>query len=96
MIGVINALKTMHTIGYTHNDLKGSNIMIKNIDSDELDVVLIDYGFAKKIIDSDGNLKEMCEVDTFEGNIMNASLNQMNFQSTSRCDDLISVFYMLC
>ena len=79
MIGIINALKTMHTIGYTHNDIKGSNIMIKNIDSDELDVVLIDYGFAKKIVDTDGNLKERGEVVIFEGNIMNASLNQMNF-----------------
>ena len=79
-IGIINALKTLHTIGYTHNDIKSNNIMIKNIDSDEPDVVLIDYGFARKLIEVDGNLKERGEVDLFEGNIMNASLNQMNFK----------------
>jgi len=76
MIGVINALMTMHKIGYTHNDIKDNNIMIKNIESDEVEVVLIDYGFAKKIIDTDGiHMKESIEVDTFEGNMMYSSIN---------------------
>ena len=55
MIGIIKALRTMHIIGYTHNDIKDNNIMINNIHSDEVEVVLIDYGYAKKIIDSDRN-----------------------------------------
>ena len=45
----------MHIIGYTHNDIKENNIMLNNIYSDEVEIVLIDYGYAKKINDAEGN-----------------------------------------
>ncbi len=35
------------------------------------------------------------QVDAFRGNVAFASLNQMKFFSTSRRDDLISLFYFL-
>ena len=47
----------MHESGYTHNDLKLGNIMINGEDFSE--IVLIDYGYAKKYIDSDKNHKEV-------------------------------------
>jgi serine/threonine protein kinase len=42
MFQVINTLKHLHSIGFTHNDIKPSNIMI----SETFSATLIDFGFA--------------------------------------------------
>ena len=56
-IQIINCLQFVHFAGYTHNDIKPSNIMIdvlKLPDSNEqyVRVNLIDFGFAKKYTDN--------------------------------------------
>ena len=50
VLGVINGLETIHAAGYTYNDLKLENIMLKGNK-----VKLIDFGFCQKYIDTDGN-----------------------------------------
>jgi serine/threonine protein kinase len=39
-------------VGYTHNDIKPSNLMIDFQDDSTLKVTLIDFGFAKKFLES--------------------------------------------
>jgi hypothetical protein len=38
---------------------------------------------------------EQVDTEVFQGNLIFSSLNQLNFQSTSRRDDLISLAYMM-
>ena len=57
---------------------------------------LVDYGFASPYLDkTTGRHIPKEEVETFRGNMIFASLNQLNFKVTSRRDDLISLCYLL-
>ena len=57
---------------------------------------LVDYGFASAYVDkTTGKHIAKTEVDTFRGNMIFASLNQLNFKITSRRDDIISLCYLL-
>ena len=38
---------------------------------------------------------EQVDTEMFQGNLIFSSLNQLNFKSTSRRDDLISLAYMM-
>ena len=44
---VLNSLQILHRVGYCHNDIKPMNIML----DDNMDVVLIDFGFTKAFFD---------------------------------------------
>jgi len=107
-IQLLNMLQRVHEAGYVYNDLKLDNLLLdygKN--SQELkestgdifkgnQVNMIDFGFATRYVDK--KTKEHMnkqEVNTFRGNMVFASLNQLKFHSTSRRDDLISLFYLL-
>ena len=97
---VIDALESLHSIGYVHNDIKPDNIMFNPqlIDNQVhlRNIKLIDFGFATKYIESKtGSHIAKKELSEFRGNIEFSSLNHMNFESQSRRDDLISLFYLL-
>jgi serine/threonine protein kinase len=49
-IQLIKAIEILHENGFTHNDLKLENIMIKGSgkSGSENNVVVIDYGYAKR------------------------------------------------
>ena len=91
MFQVVNSLKHLHSVGYVHNDIKPGNIMM----SKDYDTTLIDFGFAKKYVDSNNKHLKQTPVDNFQGNILFASPDQQMFKSTSRRDDLISACYLL-
>jgi serine/threonine protein kinase len=91
MFHVVNALKKLHSVGYTHNDMKPSNIML----SETFDATLIDFGYSKKYINENNSHMKKCCLDSFQGNILFSSYSQQMFYSTSRKDDLISVSYNL-
>ena len=58
--------------------------------------VLIDFGFVQKYRDSKGvHNPEGIERKNFQGNMMFASIDQMDFKETSRRDDLASLAYMM-
>ena len=42
-----------------------------------------------------GEHLEQVDVDVFQGNIVFSTVDQLNFKSTSRRDDLISLLYIL-
>jgi len=91
---VIDALQLIHSAGYTHNDIKPANIMLDiNDQEDKLKVTLIDFGFAKQYINM-GKHIEQSRMTSFQGNLIFSSINQMNFISTSRRDDIISMCYI--
>lgn len=100
-------LEGVHTAGYTFNDLKLDNIMVgfqsklpkeyseENVFTDAT-LHLVDFGFATRFVNkhTGAHIAEE-EVETFRGNMIFGSLNQLNFKVTSRRDDLISLSYML-
>ena len=63
---------------------------------ESIQINIIDFGNATSYIDD--KTKEHIEkgrLETFRGNMELGSLNQMKFHTTSRRDDLISLFYLL-
>jgi serine/threonine protein kinase len=91
---LIDIFKIVHLSKRTYNDLKLANIMI-NTRPTGLQVVLIDYGFSTFFVDKDGNHIDKSEtVETFQGNLLFASLDQLNFKMTTRRDDMISLAYL--
>jgi serine/threonine protein kinase len=106
-LGTLDMLESVHAAGYAYNDLKLDNIMVgfqnklakeykeENVLADA-SLHLVDFGFATRYFDkSTGLHMEEDEVDTFRGNMIFGSLNQLNFMTTSRRDDLISLCYMI-
>lgn len=106
-LGTLDMLESVHAAGYTYNDLKLDNIMVgfqsklakeykeENILADA-SLHLVDFGFATRFVDkSTGKHILEDEVETFRGNMIFGSLNQLNFMTTSRRDDLISLCYMI-
>jgi len=96
---LVGIFKYVHTARRTFNDLKPENVMI-NTNGDleaEPEVYLIDFGFAGKYTqdDSKTHIDSGSQTEMFEGNLLFASSNQMNFMRTSRRDDIISVFYLI-
>ena len=106
---VLQLLEQVHRAGYIFNDLKPDNlitIMDNSVDIKkssnvyaQLKINLIDFGFATQFMefDKDNRVKhcEPEELENFRGNIIFASPNQLDFMSTSRRDDLISLCYMI-
>ena len=59
------------------------------------ELTLIDFGFASKYLNKDGSHIKATETnENFQGNMIFASYDQMNFFKTSRKDDIISTFNM--
>ena len=57
---------------------------------------LVDFGFATRYMDEcTGKHIIKQEVQTFRGNMMFSSAYQMDFKTTSRRDDIISLLYLL-
>lgn len=48
---IMIALQALHHIGYVHNDIKPSNIMITFTGNIEIKATLIDYGFSTKYLE---------------------------------------------
>jgi casein kinase 1 len=107
-LATLDMLESVHSAGYVYNDLKLDNLMMglknKKVSSSfteenifaTADLHLVDFGFATRYSDKvTGHHFEQAEVQTFRGNIIFGSLNQLNFKSTSRRDDLISMLYMM-
>lgn len=69
--------------------------MIEKSVFSQCSIHLVDFGFATKYKDKNGNHIELGDLQKFEGNICFSSVAQMEFKTTSRKDDLISVCYLL-
>lgn len=56
---------------------------------------LIDFGFCKKYINTNGQHVNQQKEDSFRGNIHFASKNALNMITLGRRDDLIQLCYLL-
>ena len=103
---LLSILEDIHAAGYVYNDLKLDNIMVGFKDKlpkttrpsqnafSKVSIHLVDFGYSTKYM-KDGKHIEKSEVKTFRGNMMFCSLNQLQFKTPSRRDDLISLCYLL-
>ena len=81
---LLRSLEFLHNIGRVHNDIKPENVMSSKNGS----TVLIDFGMSEKYTDQDQD-------SVFQGNLLFASLDKLNFKKTTRKDDLVSLAYMM-
>lgn len=59
-------------------------------------IILIDFGFTDKFIDSEGNhISEDAENKAFRGNMVFGTQRQLEFKKTTRKDDLISLAQLM-
>jgi len=92
---MIATLQRIHGKAIIHRDIKPGNILISK-NSNSKQIFLIDYGLAKKFLNSKGchklfNVKR----NSFKGTLMFASRNTHFGYSNSRRDDLESLGYTL-
>lgn len=92
---ICQILEGLHEAKYTFNDLKPDNIMLSSRNTNEVGVSLIDYGYAARYKNGSRHISEDTAKDKFQGNMLFASLNQLNFKNTSRLDDIISLVHLL-
>ena len=107
-IQVINILEKMHSAGYVYNVLKLENLFLdydvslkdlprNNTDIfDQYNINIKEMDFATRYLDevTRDHVKKS-HLDEYHGNIKFSSLNQLKFHTTSRRDDMISLFYLL-
>ena len=70
---LLNHLKKLHEKGFTHNDLKQTNVL--GDQSDDEKFYLIDFGLATRYLGSNGQHKSTKFRGTFSGNILFATSN---------------------
>jgi len=77
-IRLINIIEIIHEAGYIYNDMKLDNILIgdyKNKEDSMHNIRLIDFGFASKYLDKDGNHLPLTETQVFRSNMIFASIH---------------------
>ena len=95
MLQLVSILEVVHNSRYIHNDLKPDNIML-SFQGDNVKVNLIDFGYAKRYFHSStGPIRADTKVESFQGNFLFGSLNQLKFKPTSRVDDINSLLYIM-
>lgn len=80
----IAALKTLHSVGYAHGDLKSENVCARQTKDGGYKFTLIDFGICTKLSDA----HDVERGAHFRGNLMNCSTRQLLFQKPTRVCDL--------
>ena len=93
-IDVIQCLRSLHEVGYIHNDVKPANILWGGAGSDRKDDAhLIDFGMATCIGSLQESVVEGKELAAGGGTPLYASLAQLEGRTTSPVDDIESLWY---
>uniref|UniRef100_A0AC34FH05 Protein kinase domain-containing protein n=1 Tax=Panagrolaimus sp. ES5 TaxID=591445 RepID=A0AC34FH05_9BILA len=90
----LNALESLHIIGFIHRDIKPSNFLISE-EKGKSKIILIDFGICRPYKNANGDLKPPRDECSFRGTTRYASLSAHNEMEQSRRDDLEGWFYMV-
>lgn len=93
-IEMIEAIQNLHERGFVHRDLKPSNFVFRG-DEKHMELFLIGFGLAKRWCSPEGEIYPPRENVGFRGPLRYASINSHKGQDLGRCDDLLSIFYIL-
>eukprot|EP00347_Sterkiella_histriomuscorum_P015329 403357434 len=88
---LILSLKTFHSSGYVHLDIKPDNIMIRR-NQDKNEFCFIDLGTSLEYMDNFGIHKRFKQTGAIRGTTVFASKNSLMMYELSRRDDLESLF----
>lgn len=98
-------MEQIHSASFVYNDLNLDNLLLDYganiVDQDDnlfdnLNVNLVDMSFVTFYMDQKGQFHVGKKtLDIYRGSMFFSGLNQLKFQTTSRRDDLISLFYLL-
>ena len=92
---LICLLQLLHSKGFVHRDIKPENFCLGTEESAHL-IYMIDFGLSKQVLDpSTDTHVPFRDNKSPLGQMMYASINNMQGNEISRRDDLESVFYML-
>ena len=84
---VLFSLKKLHSLGYSHGDLKPGNICAKMSNNGLFKFILVDFGLSAKLAQLGYNYSSKI----FRGNVLFASIEHMMRSRASQLDDLFSL-----
>lgn len=93
MIQCIQAIESLHSVGFLHRDIKPSNFVVGNWFQMDKRLYLLDFGLARYFRKQDGSVLQPRKDIGFRGTVRYASLNSHDGLELSRRDDLWSFFY---
>lgn len=93
LIQCINAIESMHNLGFLHRDINPSNFSVGREPKNQHTVYMIDYGLSRYYLKPDGTHRPCRTKVGFRGTLKYASLNCHEEKDISRVDDIWSLFY---
>ncbi|KAJ5067387.1 tau-tubulin kinase 1 [Anaeramoeba ignava] len=95
-IEMISAIEDVHEAGYLHRDIKPSNFALRrNCHKGQSFCCIIDFGLARKYLDSNFQIRPARQNIGFRGTARYASIASHKSEELGRRDDLWSLFYLL-
>lgn len=89
---MVISVKEVHKRGFIHRDVKASNFVL---DRENRRVFIVDFGLAKKHLDSDNHPVAKRKNADFRGTVSFASLNAHNNIDLARRDDMWSLYFTM-
>ncbi|KAE9552117.1 hypothetical protein FO519_004697 [Halicephalobus sp. NKZ332] len=93
VLQVLNALKSLHNLGYIHRDVKPSNLCIGAAGFQRRWIYLVDFGLSRSLFNKERELRAPRKYVPFRGTVKYASLNMHDRKEQGPADDLICLFY---
>ncbi|KAF9077951.1 kinase-like domain-containing protein, partial [Rhodocollybia butyracea] len=95
-LGMLTAVKYLHSQGFIHRDLKPKNFLFGRDDQPNRDTVhIVDFGLARRYRDRDTNVHFAPGKGTVMGTLLYSSPGVHLGQALSRRDDLQTLLYIL-